>query len=56
MMIMGLDELEFAFVSVQKLLDVFGDLVVHDVELRLEPSLGEIIKLFFVCFKNSCII
>jgi hypothetical protein len=55
-MVMGLDELEFAFVFIQKLLDVFCDLVVHDIELRLEPFLAELIKLFFVCFKNSCII
>jgi hypothetical protein len=45
-MIMGLNELEFAFISVQKLLDVFCGLVVHDVELRLQPLLGELLKLF----------
>jgi hypothetical protein len=46
-MIMGLNELEFAFVLVKKLLDVFGGLVVHDIELRLEPLLGEIINFLY---------
>jgi hypothetical protein len=50
-MIMGLDELEFAFVFVKKLLDVFGGLVVHDIELRLEPLLGELIELFLYASK-----
>jgi hypothetical protein len=38
-MIMGLNELEFAFVFVEKLL--------HDIELRLEPLLGEIINFLY---------
>ncbi len=56
MMVMGLNELQFAIIFVKELLDVLGGLVVHNIELRFEALFGEFIELYFVCFKNCLII
>jgi hypothetical protein len=35
---------------------VFRSLIVHDVELWLEPFCGEFVEVFFICSKNRYVV
>ncbi len=48
LMIVGFDKLQFSLIFRWKLFDVFGGLIVHDVQSGLEAFDGEFVKIFFV--------
>jgi hypothetical protein len=53
---MRLDKLQFALLFSEEFLDVFGGLVVHDIDLGLETFGGEHIEMFLVCLEDALII
>jgi len=55
-MIVWLYELQVAIIFRQEALDVFRGLIIHDVELRLEPFRGEFVEVFFVGPKNCFVV
>ncbi len=54
--VVGLNKLQFAIILLQELFNLFSGLIVHDVELKVETLLGELIKLLFVCLEYSFIV